>query len=84
VLSATPLGEQAARRREAFQTRSYPRRFALSLGRKDANLVADAKPDLRLAAAARAWLADADAAGWGDLDYSALLAFIAGEEKPRG
>jgi 3-hydroxyisobutyrate dehydrogenase/2-hydroxy-3-oxopropionate reductase len=82
VLSATPLGEQAARRREAFETRAYPRRFALSLARKDANLVADAKRDLRLAAAARAWLADADDVRWGDLDYSALLAFIAGEEKP--
>jgi 3-hydroxyisobutyrate dehydrogenase-like beta-hydroxyacid dehydrogenase len=80
----TPLGEQAARRREAFETRSYPRRFGLSLARKDARLVVDAKPDLRLAAAARAWLADADDAAWGELDYSALLAFIVGEERPNG
>jgi class 3 adenylate cyclase len=29
--------------------------------------------DLRLAAAARTWLADAAAAGWGERDYSAML-----------
>jgi 3-hydroxyisobutyrate dehydrogenase/2-hydroxy-3-oxopropionate reductase len=82
VLAATPLGEQATRRREALESRSYPRRFGLSLARKDADLVVEAKPDVRIAAAARSWLGDADDASWGDLDYSALLAFIVGEEKP--
>src|SRR3712207_3955916 len=32
--------------------------------------------DLRVGAAARAWLADAHEAGWGDRDYSAVLARI--------
>ena len=82
VLAATPLAEQAARRRDGFERRSYPRRFGLALARKDAGLVADANPQLRLAAAALSWLDDADEAGWSELDYSALLAYIVGEETP--
>lgn len=86
VLAGTPVGPQAERRRQAFENAEYPRRFALSLARKDADLVAegavDAGVDLRVAEAACAWLAEADEAGWGDLDYSAVLARIAGAEKP--
>lgn len=80
VLSATPLAAQAQRRRSAIETGEYPTRFALSLARKDADLVvgaaADANVALRLAPAARTWLADAEDAGWGGLDYSAVLAYI--------
>ncbi len=39
VLSATPLAAQAERRREAFETGEYPRRFALALALKDAELI---------------------------------------------
>src|SRR6266566_4800187 len=42
VLSRSPLGEQAERRREAFEAGDYPPRFPISLAHKDAELVAAA------------------------------------------
>jgi 3-hydroxyisobutyrate dehydrogenase/2-hydroxy-3-oxopropionate reductase len=82
VLAATPLAAQAERRREAIEAGDYPLRFALALARKDADLIAEAAAgagvELRLAAAARSWLADAEAAGLGGRDYSAVLARILG------
>lgn len=84
VLSATPLSAQAQRRRNAIEDANCPTRFALSLARKDADLVLEAAAaagvDVRLAVAARAWLADAERAGWGDHDYTAVLARIAATE----
>src|SRR5436190_5692413 len=57
VLGATPLAEQAARRREAVERADYPSRFALRLARKDGDLVlAAAGDDLRATSAARDWL----------------------------
>jgi len=83
VLSGTPAGAQSERRRPAIQAGEYPRRFSLRLGVKDATLVTDAARqagvDLRLADAARSWLEDADTAGFSELDYSAVIAFILGE-----
>ena len=76
ILAATPIAAQAERRRAALEANDYPPRFPLALARKDADLVAGAAPELRLAQAARSWLADADDASWGDRDYSALLAWI--------
>jgi 3-hydroxyisobutyrate dehydrogenase-like beta-hydroxyacid dehydrogenase len=77
VLSATPAAAQAERRRAAIEADDYPARFPLSLARKDADLVAEAAAaagmDLRLAAAARAWLAEAEHAGWGGEDYAVVL-----------
>jgi 3-hydroxyisobutyrate dehydrogenase-like beta-hydroxyacid dehydrogenase len=82
VLSATPLAAQAERRRPVIEAGEYPLRFALSLARKDADLVTEAATaagvDLRVAEAARSWLADAEAAGLGDADYTAVLARILG------
>jgi HAD superfamily hydrolase (TIGR01450 family) len=82
VLSATPLAAQAARRREAIETHSYPPRFRLGLARKDATLIQEAAAGagvaLRLAPAGGAWLAEAEAAGLGDHDYTAVLATILG------
>ena len=82
VLAATPLAAQAERRRAAVEAGDYPPRFALYLARKDAELVVaaarDAGVDLRLTEAARTWLAESDDAGWGDRDYSAVLAWILG------
>jgi 3-hydroxyisobutyrate dehydrogenase/2-hydroxy-3-oxopropionate reductase len=80
VLSGTPVGAQVDRRRPAIDSGEYPPRFTLSLAVKDADLVlaaAEARGlDLRLAKAARTWLADAEKAGWGDRDYAAVLARI--------
>jgi 3-hydroxyisobutyrate dehydrogenase/2-hydroxy-3-oxopropionate reductase len=80
VLARTPLAAQAERRREPLETGVYPSRFALSLALKDAELVAEAGrasgTELRAAEAALAWLADAERAGLGGRDYSAVLAEI--------
>ena len=74
------MAAQAERRRASIEAGEYPPRFSLSLARKDADLVAEAASaagvDLRLAAAARSWLREAEEAGLGDADYSAVLAQI--------
>lgn len=78
VLAATPVAAQAERRRASLETGEYPHRFDLRLALKDAGLVVSAGEDLRLAEAARSWLAEAAAAGLGDSDYSRVLEHIAG------
>jgi 3-hydroxyisobutyrate dehydrogenase-like beta-hydroxyacid dehydrogenase len=82
VLAGTPVAAQAERRRQSVETGEYPQRFSLSLARKDAELIAEAAAtagvDLRLAAAARSWIREAEDAGLGDADYSAVLAHILG------
>jgi 3-hydroxyisobutyrate dehydrogenase/2-hydroxy-3-oxopropionate reductase len=82
VLDGTPLAGQAERRRAAVESDDYPLRFALALASKDADLVVEAAAavgvEVPLAGAARDWFADADAAGWGERDYSAVLARIIG------
>jgi NADP-dependent 3-hydroxyisobutyrate dehydrogenase-like protein len=80
VLAATPLGAQAERRRAAIEAGDYPPRFPLTLAEKDAQLIADAAAgagaDLRLIAAAGTWLAEAERAGLGNQDYTAMLKTI--------
>jgi 3-hydroxyisobutyrate dehydrogenase-like beta-hydroxyacid dehydrogenase len=80
VLATTPLSTQAERRRKSVESDSYPQRFKLTLAYKDATLIAEAADtagaDLRLAAAARTWLLDAELAGYGNHDYTALIAQI--------
>jgi 3-hydroxyisobutyrate dehydrogenase/2-hydroxy-3-oxopropionate reductase len=82
VLAATPLAAQAERRRPSLESGEYPARFSLSLARKDAELIlaaaAAAGADLRLAKAALTWLGEAEGAGRGDQDYSAVLAQMLG------
>jgi 3-hydroxyisobutyrate dehydrogenase-like beta-hydroxyacid dehydrogenase len=80
VLGKTALADQAERRRSAIESGEFPPRFALYLARKDADLIVEAAAktsvDLRLTKGAREWLADADEAGLGGADYSAVLARI--------
>jgi HAD superfamily hydrolase (TIGR01450 family) len=80
VLVATPLCAQAVRRRPAITAGDYPPRFSLALARKDAELIraaaTGADVELRLVAATRSWLADAEAAGLAERDYTAMLARI--------
>jgi 3-hydroxyisobutyrate dehydrogenase-like beta-hydroxyacid dehydrogenase len=82
VLATTALASQVERRRAAIESGDYPPRFPLALGRKDAELIVEAAAgggaELRVMDAARSWLADAEAAGWGQRDYAAVLAFILG------
>ena len=82
VLARTPLAAQAERRRGAIESGEYPARFPLRLAHKDAVLLLEAAAaagvELRLAEGARAWLADAEAAGRRDEDYSVTLELILG------
>ena len=84
VLAATPLAGPAERRRPSIENGDYPRRFALALARKDSQLIIDAAReagvDVRVLEAARSWLADADEAGYGERDYSTVLAKIIGSD----
>ena len=81
VLAATPLAMQAERRRDAFSSGEYPLRFELGLARKDADLITAAAEaagvDAKVARAVADWFADAEQAGEGDSDYSAILRHIA-------
>lgn len=82
VLAATPLDVQADRRRPSVESGEYPPRFTLSLARKDGELVLAAGQsgglELPALAAAHEHLADAEEAGLGDEDYSAVLKHILG------
>lgn len=78
VLAGTPVAAQADRRRAALESGEFPRRFALDLALKDAELVVATGADVRVAEAARTWLAEAVAAGLGGEDYSRVLAHITG------
>lgn len=82
VLATTPVAAQAERRRPAIEADEYPPRFALSLARKDVELLsaAVARLDLRVLEAARRWLVDADTAGRGREDYAVVLAQIMGAQ----
>ena len=82
VLSHTPMAAQSERRREALERSSYPRRFALSLARKDAALVAGTGADVRVAQAALSWLGQAEATGAGGSDYTAVLETIIEPSEP--
>ncbi|MGH3386892.1 MAG: NAD(P)-dependent oxidoreductase, partial [Nocardioidaceae bacterium] len=76
VLATTPLAAQAERRRPVLESRVFPPRFALSLARKDADLIIQPDLDLRLLPAVRSWLVDAETAGSGGEDTAAVLATI--------
>ncbi|HEU5416757.1 MAG TPA: NAD-binding protein [Streptosporangiaceae bacterium] len=70
----------AAGRRAAIEVGEYPPRFRLALADKDARLTADAAAgagvDLRVITAAGTWLAEAERAGLGGRDYTAMLKTI--------
>lgn len=80
VLATTPLAEQAERRRPSLEGEDQPKRFALRLARKDADLILDAARAtglaLKLAEAARDWLTAAEDGGLGEQDYSAVLRYM--------
>jgi 3-hydroxyisobutyrate dehydrogenase/2-hydroxy-3-oxopropionate reductase len=83
-LAATPLAGPAERRRPSIEEGDFPRRFALALARKDSQLIIDAAReagvDVRVLEAARTWLVDAEEAGFGERDYSTVLAKIIGAD----
>ena len=78
------LGLGRAQLLDMLESRHYPPNFKLRHAAKDLRLVIEAAAvvgrDLRLSAAAKAWLDAAVEGGAGDLDYSAVVATIVGEE----
>lgn len=77
VLAGSPIGVTARRKRPLIESGAYPPNFRLALAVKDARLVTEAAEcDLRLARAARSWFEEADAAGLGEMDYSAVVAHV--------
>jgi 3-hydroxyisobutyrate dehydrogenase len=84
ILSESPLGVTVKGKRAHIESGRYPPNFKLALALKDLQLVVEAAQtagvDARLVAAARAWMHDADAAGLGRLDYSAVIAHARGRE----
>lgn len=87
VLGATPLAEQARRRLPLIEAGTYPRRFGLSLARKDADLIVASSERsgtrLRALHAVREWLVAAEQQRRGDCDYTAVLATILGSHDDR-
>jgi 3-hydroxyisobutyrate dehydrogenase-like beta-hydroxyacid dehydrogenase len=87
VLAESPIGVTVNRKRESIESGSHPPTFKLSLARKDIALVNDAAGnaglDLRVAPASGSWLADAESAGLGSLDYGAVIAHIRGKPAER-
>ena len=83
ILAESPIGATARSKRALIEGGEYrPPNFKLSLAVKDLGLVTSAADaagvELRLAPAARSWFERADAAGLGDLDYSAVIAHMRG------
>lgn len=80
VLEGSPIGVTVASKRAHLESGHYPARFRLALAAKDARLALRAAGEhrvgLRLTPDAAAWLDDALAAGFGDLDYSAVVAMV--------
>jgi 3-hydroxyisobutyrate dehydrogenase len=88
ALVESPIGVTAKGKRTLIESGEYPANFKLALAAKDLGLVTAAAEDagltLRLAPAARAWLQEAAAAGLGDLDYSAVVAYARGADAAGG
>ncbi|MGH2718395.1 MAG: NAD(P)-dependent oxidoreductase [Actinomycetota bacterium] len=82
VLVNSPIGVTAGGKRSRIESGRYPPNFKLALATKDLDLIADAAEGaglwLLVAEASRFWYAQALTAGLGDLDYSAVVAAIAG------
>jgi 3-hydroxyisobutyrate dehydrogenase/2-hydroxy-3-oxopropionate reductase len=78
VLGDSPIGVPARGKRNNLETGTYPPNFTVSLAAKDAGLVVDTGErlglELPVARAARAWMAAAADGGFGELDYSAVIA----------
>ncbi|HEX8771181.1 MAG TPA: NAD(P)-dependent oxidoreductase [Acidimicrobiales bacterium] len=83
VLAKSPIGVTVESKRDKIESRTYPPNFRLSLAAKDVGLVRAAAErarfDAGVAAAAVAAFGAAEAAGLGDLDYSAVVAHLRGQ-----
>ena len=86
MLEGSQLGPVVRGKRANIESGHYPPNFKLRHAAKDLRLVIEAAAsvdrDLKVSAVAKAWLDAGVERGAGDLDYSAVVATIAGE-KPR-
>jgi 3-hydroxyisobutyrate dehydrogenase-like beta-hydroxyacid dehydrogenase len=84
MLEGSQLGPAVRTKRANIESGHYPPSFKLRHAAKDLRLVIEAAAavdrDLKVSAAARAWLDAAVERGAADLDYSAVVATIMGEE----
>jgi 3-hydroxyisobutyrate dehydrogenase-like beta-hydroxyacid dehydrogenase len=84
MLEGSQLGPVVRGKRANIESGHYPPTFKLRHAAKDLRLVIEAAAavhrDLRVSAAARTWLDAGVAGGAADLDYSAVVATIVGEE----
>ena len=84
MLEGSQLGPVVRTKRANIESGHYPPSFKLRHAAKDLRLVIEAASavdrDLKVSAAARAWLDAAVERGAADLDYSAVVATISGEE----
>jgi 3-hydroxyisobutyrate dehydrogenase-like beta-hydroxyacid dehydrogenase len=82
ILADSPIGTTVKSKRALIESGAFAPNFTLALAAKDLRLVTAAAEqagvELRLAAAAQSWLERADAAGLGELDYSAVIAAVRG------
>jgi 3-hydroxyisobutyrate dehydrogenase-like beta-hydroxyacid dehydrogenase len=88
ILAESAIGTTAKGKRANVLSGSYVPNFKLGLATKDMRLVQEAAKsagvELKVAAAARQWLDEADAAGLSELDYSAVITEILDERPEPG
>jgi len=84
MLEGSQLAPVVRAKRANIESGHYPPAFKLRHAAKDLRLVveaaASADRDVKVSAASRAWLASAARSGAADLDFSAVVATIVGEE----
>jgi len=87
TLAESPVGATVESKRALIESGEYEPNFALALAAKDLRLVDEAARGVGIeawvAAAARAHYDDADRAGLGSLDYSAVIAHVRASSDPR-
>jgi 3-hydroxyisobutyrate dehydrogenase len=84
MLEGSPLGPMVRAKRANIESGHYPPAFKLRHVAKDLRLVVEAAAaanrDVKVSSASRAWLDAAVKSGAADLDFSAAVATIMGEE----
>jgi 3-hydroxyisobutyrate dehydrogenase-like beta-hydroxyacid dehydrogenase len=84
MLEGSPVGPLVRAKRADIESGHYPPAFKLRHAAKDLRLVVEAAAadsrDLKVSNAARAWLDPATKSGAADLDFSAVVATIVGEQ----
>jgi 3-hydroxyisobutyrate dehydrogenase-like beta-hydroxyacid dehydrogenase len=86
ALAGSPIGPIVAAKRANIESRQFVPNFRLRHAAKDLRLVMETAAargrDLKQARANRAWMDEAAERGAADLDFSAVVATIGGDEPP--